>query len=287
MTAVLGSLTVRAVRLHDVPGICQVHAGSVGPWVDPVECAVFVNHRLRRPFLCCVADSDGRIVGHAEWIADRAPPGPGRLYLGMLQVHRDWQRRGVGRRLVAGGEDLARREGCARLRTIPDSGAEGFYERCGFEMVEVAASFWQPVADVQLPPGWRRARTVPAWVPRRHALRLGWVQASAAHMWEICNRPAGLAGDEYRHPCLARKDGRAFAQVRFEGVTEGLALAWSEPEVPLAQLLAAALHLGAGHGLARLLVALPAQAALDLPAEAQPAGQSRVVERPVGRGPVT
>jgi GNAT superfamily N-acetyltransferase len=136
MTPSDDEISVRSVTLRDVPAICAVHRGSDGPWVAPVECAIFANHRLLRPFHCCVAERGGQVVGHAEWIVDREPgvPAP-RLYLGMLQVRGDCQRQGVGRRLIEYGAELAVRTGCDRLRTVPEERTLGFYAGCGFSPV--------------------------------------------------------------------------------------------------------------------------------------------------------
>lgn len=49
-------LQVRDVTLQDVPAISAVHRDSDGPYVDPVACAIHVNHRLQRPFHCHVAE---------------------------------------------------------------------------------------------------------------------------------------------------------------------------------------------------------------------------------------
>jgi GNAT superfamily N-acetyltransferase len=179
---------VRGVALSDVPAIYDVHEGSDGPWIDPFGCAIHVNHRLLRPFHCRVLERDGQVVGHAEWIVNREPDRAAPcLYLGMLQVRADSQGQGIGRRLVADGVAIARDEGCDALRTVPDSSAVGFYDRCGFAPTQIGRSFRLPVKDRPLT-DWCRARLVPARASRELPMRLGWVQACSSHMWEICNQ---------------------------------------------------------------------------------------------------
>lgn len=51
--------------------------------------------------------------------------------------------RGIGRRLVEHGLDLARRRGAIDVYLIANMRARGFYEKCGFQLV----------AEVQMPSG--------------------------------------------------------------------------------------------------------------------------------------
>ena len=113
-------------------------------------------------------------------------------------------------------------------------------------------------------------------------MRLGWVQACSAHMWELCNRPSRMWNDSFTHPCLRRQDGRAFVQLRFSDPSQALALAWSPGDTPLAELVAAALHLGSVHAVLSLLLALPRQQAGGIPAEAEPADEIQLLEKRLG-----
>lgn len=276
-------LHVRDVTLADVPAIGEAHRGSEGPWIDPVECAIFVNHRLLRPYLCRVAEHDGDVVGHAEWNVGHQPDqNAPYLYLGMLQVRADCQRQGVGRRLLDDGADLARQAGCDRLRTIPEDDVEGFYHRCGWQTVGHAASHRLPVTPAPLPPGWRRERTVPARVVREQTMYLGWVQACPAHMWEICNRPAVIAGDEtWYHPCAVGPGRQAHVQLRYRDASQALVLAWSASAANVGELLLVARHLAARRGVTQLLLALHPETALPSRVTAEPAGTIAVLERPL------
>lgn len=273
-------MRVRGATLADVPAIGRVHCGSDGPWVDPVACAVHVNHRLLRPFLCRVLERRGQVLGHAEWIVGREPDRPRPfLYLGMLQVRADSRRQGVGRLLVEDGLDLARPLGCDALRTVPDDGAVGFYLRCGFARAATAPTLQLPIQGDRRT-AWRRARSVPVGATRRLPMRLGWVQACAAHMWEICNRPCVLANEVWRHPCLKAPGADAWVQLRCGDATQALALAWADRDAPLEELLAAAHALASRRGIESLVLALPPgdRGGID---GAAPAGEVCVLERSV------
>lgn len=280
MPSIDTNFIVRDATLRDVPAISAVHRGSDGPWVDPVECAIFVNHRLKRPFLCHVAERCGEVVGHAEWIVGKEPDLPGPLlYLGMLQVREDCQGQGVGRHMIDYGAKLALQKGCDRLRTVPDNDAVGFYARCGFETVGSTVSCRLRVREGARPPGWKRGRTVPERISRELPLRLGRVQACSTHMWEICNRPGEAAGDTFSHPCLMRSDGQAYVQLRFWEPSQALVVAWSKPEDAIEELLAAAMHLGSICSISFLAIVLRKEDAGSLPEDAESCDEIPVVEK--------
>ncbi|MBT3342648.1 MAG: GNAT family N-acetyltransferase [Gemmatimonadetes bacterium] len=258
-------MLVRQVTLRDVPAICDVHRDSDGPWVDPVECAIYVNHRLLRPFHCRIAERDGQVVGHAEWIVNHEPDRDTPcLYLGMLQVRVDSQGTGVGRRLIDDGRALAQRQACTTLRTVPDGGAIGFYEKCGFSYTPVAHSFRLPVQHHPIS-GWDRARSVPARASLELPMRLGWVQACSSHMWEICNHHAVLADEAWHHPCLTSRTSPAYVQLRYRDTSTAMPVAWAAPETPLEALIAAAQALASAQQIRELLLAIGPGEAASIP----------------------
>jgi len=78
----------------------------------------------------------------------------GVCYLGMLTVDCARQARGIGKRLLSHGEELARGWGCARLRMTVISGrAEllGFYERRGYARTGAAEPFPEHDARFGIP----------------------------------------------------------------------------------------------------------------------------------------
>jgi len=67
----------------------------------------------------------GGLNGSTHW---------GWCYIRQLWVHADWRRRGLGHRLMAETEALARARNCTGLYVDTfDPGAASFYERAGFE----------------------------------------------------------------------------------------------------------------------------------------------------------
>jgi GNAT superfamily N-acetyltransferase len=223
------SITVRPATLADVPGIREIHDQAEDPWADIAECAIWTNHRLLTGFLIDVATVGGKVVGHAEWIASDEPEPFGRhLYLGMIEIHPRYQRRGVGRKMIEAGLDHARQHDCAALRTHPDDQARGFYQKCQFRCVMRAVSVKVSKSHVDLPPGWRKVRTVPRKVIGEMPMRSGWVQGSSVHMWELCNRTMAVHGEDVRHPCAGRLDGKGYVQLRYiEGFSDALCVSWA------------------------------------------------------------
>jgi GNAT superfamily N-acetyltransferase len=270
------------MALSDTVAICAVHQGYDGPWQDQGECAVYVNHRLIRPFIGRVAQRNGRLLGHAEWLTDKQPgESLPCLYLSMLQVHREHQGQGIGRALLDDGAELGLQRGCDRLRTVPDKEAIGFYRRCGFRPVAVARCYRLPTSVTPLPHGWRQRRYVPQKVPGLLPMRIGWEQACSQHMWEICNRPAIIAGETWQHPCASRTDEQAWVQLRFQDTTQALAIAWASPSIDLQELITASQHLAAHYGVQESLLTLSPSERHDPPRGTAAAGTAKVIERPL------
>jgi GNAT superfamily N-acetyltransferase len=91
--------------------------------------------RMRVPeskqFVIRVHDPKGKVVGgailYAYW---------GWLEISLLALEAEARGQGLGRRLMARIEDLARREGCTRIRTESfEREAFGFYRKLGYQIV--------------------------------------------------------------------------------------------------------------------------------------------------------
>lgn len=85
-----------------------------------------------------VAECDGRLAGFlvAEMIADEHC-----LHVWELSVHQNFQRRGIGRRLLDAAVALAAEQGCSTLSltTFDDiAWNRPFYEGCGYKVLPVA-----------------------------------------------------------------------------------------------------------------------------------------------------
>lgn len=214
---------VRAARLDDVPGICAIYRSDPlegawhrfaagddsryrstgaasgpedlsafeqwmngGPWMNPALCAVHVNSLLLGGHFPLVALAGDQAVGELELFRDRGPDGD-LAHIGVLQVRKEWQRRGAGRALVVAAGRLARGLGCVRLTVEPAQEATGFYARLGF-------SPWLSFQALTL-----RADPVPfdlAWSePERcNPVQLGWHlvlgrRQCPAQIWHQYGRP--------------------------------------------------------------------------------------------------
>lgn len=128
--------------------------GIVLEWLEPDDPRMAEAHALRHevlfaPFgiprddrwddegadrLHLAAFRDGRLVGYANMLLD--PDSTGRVR--QVSVLPELQGYGVGRALMAGIEDEARRRGIVRLSLNARTTAEGFYIRLG----------WRTVSDV-------------------------------------------------------------------------------------------------------------------------------------------
>ena len=243
MTAMNPEVTVRPATLADAPGVQKIHENCDDPWGESASCAIWLNHRLLRGFLIDVALVDDEVAGHAEWIISAEPPPAGRhLYLGMIQVRSDFQRRGIGRAMLNAGIEKAVRFACPSIQTVPEGDAKPFYTKCGFAPRRAVVSYSVEVPPTRLSKGWRRVRTVPSAVVGSLPMRCGLVQGASAHMWEICNRPVKLFGEREQRPCARRSDGKAYVQLRYLGDESGgaLALAWAETSAGMDELVQAA-----------------------------------------------
>ena len=151
---------VRLATLDDVRGIVDVHCSDVkrwykrvggrraearyedlsveerfehgGPWMSVETCAVHLNYVLVSGQHPLVAELEGKIIGELElYVGEEC----GRLgktaFIDVLEVHRDYRRRGVGRALVEGARRIAVEEGCETLSVWPEERAVGFYRKCG------------------------------------------------------------------------------------------------------------------------------------------------------------
>jgi GNAT superfamily N-acetyltransferase len=238
---VKSQVLVRAATLDDVEGIRDIHRFCDDPWSHPGIGPVWRNHRLLRGFLIDVAMIGNRVVAHSEWNLSEEPPPHGRyLYLGMIQVHKGYQRRGVGSAMIDAGLSKARSLSCRSVRTVPEEDAVGFYAKCGFEPIAEIGTLETPVSITRLPAGWTTLGRVPRSAVPSLPLRLGWsAQACSSFLWEICNRPVKVAGERDRHPCAQLKPGEAYVQLRYVGGHSALAVAWATPDTPIGALVEA------------------------------------------------
>lgn len=253
-----GVASVRAATLDDVEGIRGIHAACDDPWSHPGVGPIWVNHRLLRGFFIDVATVGNHVVGHAEWNVSDEPEPHGRyLYLGMIQIHSEYQHKGIGLAMINVGLARARSLSCRSLRTIPDEGAYGFYSKCGFEPINEITSVELKAGISSLPKEWSTVDLVPKEVVASLPLRLGWsAQACSSFMWEICNRPVEVAGEQDRHPCARLRSGEAYVQLRYVEGNSALAIAWAASDISINELVKAAQGLAVSLGVPNIVVSV-------------------------------
>ena len=99
-------------------------------WQDVAE-SVAANERI----VLAAADADRRIVGTVQLIIDQPENQPHRADVAKLLVHEDMRRFGIARALMTQLETCALEYGKSVLvlDTATGSGAEMFYQRCGWQ----------------------------------------------------------------------------------------------------------------------------------------------------------
>ncbi|RLF04768.1 MAG: GNAT family N-acetyltransferase [Thermoprotei archaeon] len=155
---------VRIASLDNVKGIVEVHCSDVekwwkfvndkkieasydeltveeryvhgGPWMSVETCSIHINNLLVNDQYPLVAELDGKIVGELELYIGEEKGGLGKYgFIDILEVHRDYRRKGIGRALVNEAFEISKRQGCETLAVWPAKEAVGFYKKCGLDKV--------------------------------------------------------------------------------------------------------------------------------------------------------
>ncbi|MCL2775611.1 MAG: GNAT family N-acetyltransferase [Oscillospiraceae bacterium] len=193
----------------DIAGIVYLHRESDDAWDNIRECTVWISKRLERGFYIRLAEIDGKIVGHAEWIISDEPDRKF-VYLGMLHIDEDYRRKGIGRAMVADGVEYAMKNNCTLIVTSPDTetGAAIFYRKCEFRDGRnqySAHMLTEPYKDYKF------EKTILDKVPfsaikeKRFVFGKGG-QFSSRHMWEVHNEKPSTDTNR-RTPAILLQDG--------------------------------------------------------------------------------
>jgi len=171
----------------DTQGVREAH-GSDEHWGSDESCFLSQKTRLENGFFIQVAICGDKVVGHAEWIISHEPEYIF-LYLGMLHIHEDYQRRGIGVKFIESGIAYAKANNCAFVRTMPgiESGSFVFYQKNGFiqtkdinttlKLETISAPTNNSVRIDKIP--FSSVKTLP--------FVIGLYQHASAHMWNIYN----------------------------------------------------------------------------------------------------
>ena len=154
-------IRVRIASLDDVKGIVDTYCSSIdkcfkcingekvevkfkdlsiedrwgcgGPWMSIETCSIHINYLLVHKQYPLVAEINGRIVGELELYIGYEPGALGKCaFIDVLEVHKSFRRRGIGRALIGKAIDIARSKGCNTIAVWPTKEALGFYKKCGF-----------------------------------------------------------------------------------------------------------------------------------------------------------
>ena len=172
---------------NDIEGVREAH-GADEHWGSDRACLASQKTRLENGFFIRVAEYGGKIVGHAEWIISDEP-GKRFLYLGMMQVHTDYQKTGIGTKLLETGEGYAKESGCGFVRTMPntETGSFEFYRKNGFAKTKdenstmIIKTTSAPVRSAV------RIDKVPSAAVSELPFAVGLYQHSSRHMWNVYN----------------------------------------------------------------------------------------------------
>ncbi len=162
------TLVIRQARLEELPRLTEIELDAFATLAEALsisDAAHALPHAILRKALeaglvIVVADGDDRPVGFlaAEEISDT-------LYVIELDVSRDWQRKGVGRRLMAHAVEMARTRRLSALTLTTDRHVPfnaPFYQSIGFQTVdgEAMLPFMRAKVDAEISNGMDPERRV-------------------------------------------------------------------------------------------------------------------------------
>jgi len=157
-------LIVRKASLDDIKDIVEVYCSSVdkwfkyidgrrvqakyedlsvsekfdhgGPWMSIETCSIHINYLLTSGQYPLVAVLNDKVVGELELYVGHEKGVLGKCgFIDVLEVHSDFRRRGIGRRLVYEAMEVSKSLGCDTIAVWPNPEAIDFYKKCGFSNV--------------------------------------------------------------------------------------------------------------------------------------------------------
>jgi GNAT superfamily N-acetyltransferase len=226
---IMDNIKIRPMTLSesDLNGILNIHRNCEDPWNETEECTAWISKRIERGFYIQVAEFDGKIVGHGEWIISDEPDRKF-LYLGMLQIDEDYQKRGIGRVMIADGIEYAKKNDCLSVITIPDmeDNADIFYRKCGFTD---ARKIYNSKIETEKYKDYEFEKTnidkVPFSAIKEKKYIFGKGQISSRHMWEVYNEKPST--DDRLSPAILLPDGTYIQLGYWEGGDGGYLMIWS------------------------------------------------------------
>ena len=212
----------------DYHGITKIYKpDDEGPWKEYEECKAWISKRLERGFYIQVAEIDGKIIGHGEWIISDEPDRKF-LYLGMLEVNENYRGKGIGRFMIADGIEYAKQNNCSQAVTSPDmdNHADIFYRKCGFTdgrkyfTSKILTELYKDYKH-----GGINIDKVPFSAIKENKFIFGKGQFCSRHMWEVYNEKP--SNDDRLAPAIELPDGTYIQLGYWEGGEGGYILVWS------------------------------------------------------------
>lgn len=149
-----GAVTIRATIADDAPRLRALRLEaltssptSYGSSVEDIDYHDWKKLAAGDANSCAfVAEHAGELIGLTGILRSTRPKETHHADIWGVYVRAAWRRLGVAQALVNGAVDWARANGVAivKLTVVPESGARGCYERCGFRVtgVDPAALCW-------------------------------------------------------------------------------------------------------------------------------------------------
>lgn len=247
----MNNIFVRKATIKDVEDIMNIHRSCDDPWHNQEDCLSWMDTRLSRNFYIQLGIYNNTVVGHGEWIISSEPENK-YLYLGMLQIDTNYQRRGIGRKMLEDGMLYAKESNCKYISVIcgEDDPIE-FYRKCGFvenrKIIVSTLSTTSATKDSEF----EIIESAPEKIINEISFKFGHAQTASRHMWEVCNRKP-ITNRDRLTPAMRSNNNDYIQLSYFAGNKSGIVLCWSNSS-DLKRLINASLYFGKTNGLDELI----------------------------------
>ena len=120
-----------------------------GPWMSIETCSVHINYLLTSGQYPLIAILNDKVIGELELYVGYERGVLGKCgFIDALEVHNNFRRRGIGRRLVYEAMKISEDLGCDTIAVWPNPEAIDFYKRCGISDVAYRVVY----VEMSIPP---------------------------------------------------------------------------------------------------------------------------------------
>ena len=154
-----------------------------GSWMSEELCAIYLNNLLLNGHIPLVAELDGKLVGELELFYGKENDGHLYAHIGVLQVHKEYQRQGIGTLLVQKAIVTAKKRGASYITVRPRDLVRGFYQDLGFDEWLKTVVFFAEAAPFVSGLTWKEDTTI-FHKQKFWPFILGYEQSSA-QIWQI------------------------------------------------------------------------------------------------------